>query len=141
MGRDRREPTWRVLVEIPQRVVDEHGDGLFTAVADAVTDWEPDDRDSWDAQVVAGPEPRLLPPTRFADIDKAWRCPLDVCSGSMAGAWEREYDEGKRSWYRFHRCPRCRVLVLPPVLCWLQPSYWRLRVWHACWAVRDWWSG
>lgn len=31
-------------------------DGLFTAVSDAVFDWEPEERDGWDADISSGIE-------------------------------------------------------------------------------------
>ncbi len=46
---------WQVRVSIPVRVPAEQRDRLFTAIADAVTAWEPADRDGWDALVEAGP--------------------------------------------------------------------------------------
>jgi hypothetical protein len=49
-----RADTWTVTVEVPMALPDEAKDSLFTAVADAVHDWEPADRDGWDAMVGAG---------------------------------------------------------------------------------------
>jgi hypothetical protein len=52
---DPAEPVWKIEVEIPMRVLnDVDHEALFTAVADAVHDWEPPDRDGWDVSVSAG---------------------------------------------------------------------------------------
>ena len=47
--------TWTVSVEVPLRLPVEMRHALFDAVANAVGDWEPDDRDGWDAEVSGNP--------------------------------------------------------------------------------------
>lgn len=55
---------WRITVEVPMSVGDTARDSLFTAVADAVFEWTPEDRDGWDPDVSAGPTPTpTLTPT------------------------------------------------------------------------------
>lgn len=44
---------WRVTVDVPLDAP--HRDGLFAAVSGAVSDWEPEQRDGWDACVTAHP--------------------------------------------------------------------------------------
>lgn len=45
---------WQITVSVPAKVMDDtQCDRLFTAVADAVADWEPKIRGGWDADVSA----------------------------------------------------------------------------------------
>lgn len=49
-----RAPTdWSITVTVPESVPER--DALFAAVANTVREWEPEDRDGWDAEIVAGP--------------------------------------------------------------------------------------
>lgn len=50
------EADWEVTVTVPLRLPAEQREALFNAVADAVAEWEPDDRQDWDAIVSAHPE-------------------------------------------------------------------------------------
>jgi hypothetical protein len=50
----RESNRWVIQVTVPSDVPDR--DALFNAVADAATEWEPEDRDGWDIDVSAGPE-------------------------------------------------------------------------------------
>lgn len=45
---------WRISIEVRMGLSDTLRAGLFDAVADAVHNWEPADRDGWDASVSAG---------------------------------------------------------------------------------------
>lgn len=45
------EKTYRITVDIPADLPDELREALVEAVADAVHDWEPKDREGWDADV------------------------------------------------------------------------------------------
>jgi hypothetical protein len=57
------EERWQVTVRVPMRLSDEQREQLFNRIADVVHDWEPEQRDGWDADVAAAPagdEP-LLP--------------------------------------------------------------------------------
>lgn len=51
-GEEHRQ-AWRIAVEVPLDALDR--DALFSAVAQAVHDWEPEQRDGWDANVHAEP--------------------------------------------------------------------------------------
>ncbi|MEU0467259.1 hypothetical protein ABZ215_24930 [Amycolatopsis sp. NPDC006131] len=46
---------YRITVDVPDCLPRELLDGLFTAVADAVAEWEPKDREGWDSFVSGGP--------------------------------------------------------------------------------------
>lgn len=46
---------WQVTVTVPMALSAEQKDELFTVIADAVHDWEPDDRGGWDADVAGHP--------------------------------------------------------------------------------------
>lgn len=49
------EATWTVAVQVPISLPVEVRHDLFSAVAAAVTGWEPGDRDGWDADVSGYP--------------------------------------------------------------------------------------
>lgn len=52
----RQQPMWQIRVTLPYGVVtDDALNALFAAVADAVYDWEPANRDGWDVDVDGGP--------------------------------------------------------------------------------------
>lgn len=44
---------WQLIVTVPASLPGQDLDALFTAVADAVHDWEPADRKGWDADICA----------------------------------------------------------------------------------------
>lgn len=44
---------WRITIDVPLSLPHSERERLFTAVADAVYEWEPDDREGWDAFVAA----------------------------------------------------------------------------------------
>lgn len=48
------EGDWEITVSVPSGFPDGQRDALFTAVADAAHDWEPEERDGWDVDVSAG---------------------------------------------------------------------------------------
>lgn len=50
-GPNWRERKWHVVVEVPESLPMMQRDRLFTIVADAVHEWEPEDRDGWDVGV------------------------------------------------------------------------------------------
>lgn len=50
------EPQWELRVLVPMRRPVEERLALFDAVAHAVAEWEPDERDGWDADVTGCPE-------------------------------------------------------------------------------------
>lgn len=85
--------------------------------------------------------------------DKLHRCPgwagggmkhakVQRCEGgSLAGFGGVYYKadgtlRGKR-WrlWRLNRCPRCRVVILPYMVRWLEPSWWR---WSAARRIGNW---
>jgi hypothetical protein len=45
--------TWRIEITVPLGIGAELRESLFTAVADAVHDWQPEDRVGWDPFVAA----------------------------------------------------------------------------------------
>jgi hypothetical protein len=47
---------WRITIDVPLALSDAEREKLLTAIADVVHGWEPEDRDGWDAFVVAGTE-------------------------------------------------------------------------------------
>lgn len=49
------EPQWQITIRVPMRLAVEERHDLFEAVVAAVSDWEPDDRDGWDADVSGHP--------------------------------------------------------------------------------------
>jgi len=50
------EPQWQVTVRVPMRLPVEQRQALFEAICAVVSDWEPDDRDGWDADAFGCPE-------------------------------------------------------------------------------------
>lgn len=70
------EPQWQVTVRVPMRLTPERHDGLFTAVADAVAQWEPDERDGWDADVSGCREDETLE-AAYESVVKALRRKVD----------------------------------------------------------------
>ncbi|MCP9947218.1 hypothetical protein [Actinomadura madurae] len=58
------DDTWTVAVEVPLSLPVDLRHDLFTAVASAVRDWEPDNREGWDAEVYGTPT---------ADSLRAWK--------------------------------------------------------------------
>lgn len=77
------DPTWQVVVEVPIRIGADSRLTLFDAVARAVHDWEPADRDGWDAEVSAGPPRRhtrqrcscgALVASCSCDEERCYRC-------------------------------------------------------------------
>jgi hypothetical protein len=65
-AREMRPPTdtWQVSVAIPKTLPPAMMDSLFTAVADAVHAWEPQDRDGWDVDVSGHPTVQPCPDAR-----------------------------------------------------------------------------
>jgi hypothetical protein len=65
-ARETRPPTdtWQVSVAIPKTLPPEMMDSLFTAVADAAYEWEPQDRDGWDVDVSGHPTVQPCPDVR-----------------------------------------------------------------------------
>lgn len=65
--------------------------------------------------------------------DKPHRCPGWTGGGERYARVNRcpaggriPIDYERRGWQlRFHRCPDCRVIVLPWLVCWTSPSWWR----------------
>lgn len=49
------EELWEIKVSVPMRLPGWQRDVLFAAVVRAVSDWEPDERDGWDADVAGCP--------------------------------------------------------------------------------------
>lgn len=68
------QQSWRIAVEIPAHLPAEDRDRLFTAIAEVVHDWEPQDRD-WDA-FVHGHDYRHSSESYLAG---AARAVLDLC--------------------------------------------------------------
>lgn len=78
--------------------------------------------------------------------DKPWRCP-----GWAGGGWRYPrvqrcdggsldyFQEARYGWedWRFNRCPKCDVLVVPHVTRWLDPTYLWFRVRRLPGTVRD----
>jgi hypothetical protein len=67
--RDEIEPKWRVVVEIPARLT-HHFDSLFTAIADAAHEWEPEDREDWDILVSGHMRPEIEATADDATIER-----------------------------------------------------------------------
>lgn len=70
------EPHWQVVVRVPMRLPLEQHDELFAAVADAVAQWEPDERDGWDADVSGCREDETLE-AAYESVVKALRRKAD----------------------------------------------------------------
>ncbi|TYK45184.1 hypothetical protein [Actinomadura decatromicini] len=62
-GRQASVDTWTVAVEVPLSLPADMRHDLFSMIAAAVSRWEPDDRDGWDADVSGYPT---------ADSLRAW---------------------------------------------------------------------
>lgn len=105
------EERWQVTVRVPMRLPDEQREALFNRVADAVSEWEPEQRDGWDADVAAGSagdEP-LLPAVFGYEVgQRDARADLDLLLWLHAEAswWlaldrdEHESADQLNNWYR-----------------------------------------
>ena len=51
----RVDDLWQITIRVPMHLPVEQRHELFSAVAEAVHGWEPDDRDGWDADVYGRP--------------------------------------------------------------------------------------
>lgn len=112
---------WEIKVSVPMRLPGEQRDELFAAVVRAVSDWEPDERDGWDADVAGCPAtewPDLvdLRLSRQAWAEEAMRLELADEARSCTGAGDcrsEVHHEGclhgdpDASWYCIY--PRERV--------------------------------
>lgn len=81
------EPAWEVVVSVPLSLDVEQRQALFEAIVATVAEWEPDDRDGWDADVSGRP----TPPTDLADRMHEWADVLARGSGSVPAvdvAWK-----------------------------------------------------
>lgn len=76
------EERWQVTVRVPMRLPEVQREQLFEVIADAVADWEPEQRDGWDADVAAGPaEAEAMLPAVFG---------YDLAQRELAGELELE---------------------------------------------------
>ena len=78
----RERDRWHVLVTVPLDLPDDMHNRLFTAIADVVHDWEPDDRDGWDAFVSGYAGVNMVMPDE------------PNSSGSLTGSPGRSADDG-----------------------------------------------
>lgn len=89
------EQQWQVTVSVPMRLDGEDRQDLFNAIVTAVANWEPDDRDGWDADVYGNP----AQPPNLADQLREWADILlrgtgDVPAGDVA--WKlRQLADGR----------------------------------------------
>lgn len=96
---------WRIEITVPLGLTDELRDRLFTAVADVVHEWEPADREGWDAFVSGHPV--------FDEFVGEVRPPVrDVCcphcttkTGSCVRCGVRDAEDGEQL------CGRCDVAL------------------------------
>lgn len=79
---------WEVTVSVPLRLPEEQREALFDAVADAVAEWEPDDRTDWDAMVSAHPETFAL--LLWLHAEAVWERDLLAAHTVRAGIRQNE---------------------------------------------------
>jgi hypothetical protein len=78
--------------------------------------------------------------------DKFHRCPGWAGGGCRCAKVQRcegghiNFDPEQRLWkWRLHRCDKCDVVVLPYVIRWVDPCWWRWQVEHWQSSIENWW--
>lgn len=110
---------------------------------------DPEQLSSSDVLGMLTGSPENLKPSRFRVsrpcYDKFHRCPgwagggmryakVRRCNNGYIGHWNREGLLRLWAW-RLYRCPKCRVIVLPYMIRWLDISWWKfkIRMWYSDW--------
>lgn len=71
MSQQDMDQDWEITVTVPLSLPAEQREALFSAVADTVAEWEPEDRTDWDAMVSAHPETFSL--LLWLHAEKVWQ--------------------------------------------------------------------
>jgi hypothetical protein len=87
------DPQWEIKVSVPMRLPVEMRHELFEAVVSAVSAWEPDERDGWDADVAGCPADEWPDLVELQASHRAWAeeaMRLDTVYGETVKALSEE---------------------------------------------------